>query len=116
MDWYEFNSSPLRWQLADLRVQAAMLRLSVTLKAGFRPDQPRVPRGHADGGQWTQVPGYEQVHQVARRRAGGGQIRIGGRWHPVKPAQEARLAQSYSAMRSALRDVRQLDPNWRPPA
>jgi hypothetical protein len=62
------------------------------------------------------LPGYAQIHQVARRRAGGGRIRIGGRWHAITPAQEARLAQSEGAMPSALRDVHQFDPNWKPPA
>lgn len=93
-----------------------MFRLSLALKAGFHPDQPRVPQGRPDGGQWIRVPGYAQVHRVSRRRASGGQIRIGGRSHPITPAQEAQLAQSYGAMRSALREVRELDPAWRPPA
>lgn len=116
MERHENNLPRLRWELADLRMRTAVLRLSVFLKAGFRPDQPRVPGGRPDGGQWTRVPGYAQVHQVARRRAGGGQVRIGGRWRPITPVQEARLAQSYGAMRRALRDVRKLDPNWKPPA
>lgn len=105
----------LKWQLAGLRLQAAMLRLSAGLKAGFRPDQPRVPRGQPEGGRWTTVPGYAQVHQVVRRRAGGGQVRIGGRWHSVTPAQEARLAQSYGAMQRAIQDVHRFDPSWKPP-
>ena len=73
MDRQESSLSWPRWQLAGLRVQAAMLRLSVVLKAGFRPDQPRVPRGRPDGGQWTRMPGYAQVHPSlapqGRRRA-----------------------------------------------
>lgn len=116
MDRQETRQSPLRWRLASLRVRAAMLRLSIGVKAGFRPDQPRVPRGHPDGGQWTRTPGYAQVHRVSRRRGGGGQIRIGGRWHPITPAQEVLLAQSYGAMRRAVRDVRKVDPEWKPPA
>jgi hypothetical protein len=76
---HEGNLSRLRWQLAGLRMQTAVLRFSVDLKAGFRPDQPRVPGGRPDGGHWTRVPGYAQIHQVARRRAGGGQVRIGSR-------------------------------------
>lgn len=111
MDRQELWQSPLRWRLASLRVRAAMLRLSVSIKAGFRPDQPRLPRGHPDGGQWTRVPGYAQVHRVSRRRGGGGQIRSGGRWHPITPAQEVLLAQSYGAMRRAIRDVRKIDPS-----
>lgn len=27
----------------------------LAFKAGFRPGQPRVPRGNPDGGQWTLV-------------------------------------------------------------
>lgn len=29
------------------------LALQIALKAGFKPDQPRVPRGNPGGGQWT---------------------------------------------------------------
>lgn len=116
MERQETRKSSPRWQLASLRVCTAMLRLSIGVKAGFRPDQPRVPRGHPDGGQWTRTPGYAQVHRVSRRRGGGGQIRIGGRWHPITPAQEVLLVQSYNAMRRAIRDVRKVDPEWRPPA
>ncbi|MEO3389237.1 hypothetical protein [Mesorhizobium sp. CAU 1741] len=97
-------------------MQTAMLRLSVALKAGFRPGQPRIPSGQPDGGQWTRVPGYAQIHQISRRRAGRGQIRIGGRWQAITPAQEVRLALSQNAVRRALREVRELDPNWKPPA
>lgn len=93
-----------------------MLRLSLALKAGFRPDQPRVPGGQLDGGQWIRVPGYAQVHRVSRRRAGGNQIRIAGQWHPMTPAQQARLAQSSGAVSAAMREVRTLDPTWKPPA
>ncbi len=116
MERYEGNLSRLRLRRAELHLRTAMLRVTAALKAGFRPEQARVPSGRPDGGEWTHAPGYAQVHQVARRRAGGGQIRIGGRWHPITPAQEARLAQSYGAMRRALRDVRKLEPNWKPPA
>lgn len=116
MERHEGSLSRLKWRLAGLHMHTAMLRLSVALKAGFRPEQRRVPSGRPGGGQWTRVPGYAQVHPVSRRRAGGGQIRIGGRWHPVTPSQEAQLAQSYGAMRRALRDVREVDPNWKPPA
>lgn len=79
MERQETRQSRLSWQLAGLRVRTSMLRLSIGIKAGFRPDQPRVPRGRPEAGQWMLVPGYAQVHRVSRRRGGGGQIRIGGR-------------------------------------
>lgn len=41
----------LRWNLAAFGVMARALRLSLLAhKAGFRPDQPRVPAGNPDGG------------------------------------------------------------------
>lgn len=42
---YEFVCETFRIKAIAL---GALLR-----KAGFRPDQPRVPRGYPDGGQWT---------------------------------------------------------------
>jgi hypothetical protein len=43
----------LRWEHAALRMDLAMLRLQLALEAAFNPNQPRVPAGHPDGGQWT---------------------------------------------------------------
>lgn len=110
----ESSLAQFRWQIAGLRVQTAMLRLSASLKAGFRLDQPRIPRGQSEGGRWTTIPGYAQVHRVSRRRTGGGQVRIGGRWHPITPAQEVRLQLSAGAMRDAVKRVQSADPHWRP--
>ncbi len=98
---------------AELKLQAAAIRLSLALKAGYRPQQPRVPRGNVDGGQWTLVPGYARVERVSRRR-GGGTIRIAGRSLPVTPAQEARVQISLAAARDAVARTRRIDPRWRP--
>jgi hypothetical protein len=35
------------------RLEIAIRRHGSALKAGYRPDQPRVPRGQRDGGQWV---------------------------------------------------------------
>lgn len=47
----------LKCLAAEVRLQRAMRRhecaLQIALKAGYRPDQPRVPKGNSDGGQWT---------------------------------------------------------------
>lgn len=47
----------LKCLAAEVRLGRAMRRydraLQLALKAGFRPDQPRVPKGNSDGGQWT---------------------------------------------------------------
>lgn len=43
----------LKW-LRDLtRIDRAIRRLGWALKAGFNPNQPRVPRGQREGGQWV---------------------------------------------------------------
>lgn len=49
----------------QLRADTVLLRLHLLLKAGFRPDQPRVPAGNADGGQWTDGGGT--VSRVSSR-------------------------------------------------
>lgn len=51
----------------DLDIKLLRLRL----KAGFNPSQPRVPRGHADGGQWTDGGGGR-----ARTQADGSRDRL----------------------------------------
>jgi hypothetical protein len=44
---------------AAARVTRSLLFLRAALfpKANFDPDQPRVPRGHPDGGRWTRIAG-----------------------------------------------------------
>lgn len=43
----------LKWLRAATRFELAMRRHDRALKAGFNPDQPRVPAGVPEGGQWT---------------------------------------------------------------
>ena len=43
----------LKWLAAATRVEIAMRRHDRALKYGFNPNEPRVPRGNPDGGQWT---------------------------------------------------------------
>jgi hypothetical protein len=42
-------------RLTAARFVLATWRLQLALKANFNPNQPRVPRGNPDGGQWTDV-------------------------------------------------------------
>ncbi len=57
----QFTSSELqaldraRYDLAALQVEVQLLRLQLIHKANFNPNQPRMPRGNPDGGQWTRV-------------------------------------------------------------
>ncbi len=49
----------LKSALAAAEVMEAGTRVLVLLgKANFDPNQPRVPRGNSDGGQWTRVDGW----------------------------------------------------------
>ena len=44
----------IKYQLAALRFETALIRHAhVCGKAGFNPDEPRIPAGNPDGGQWT---------------------------------------------------------------
>lgn len=105
--------SRLRFSIANLLLDLKLLNLSLRLKAGFRPDQPREPRGSPNGGQWTD--GGVRLLLVSRRGPRGtGQVRINGNWHTATPAQEARLSVSLGQMQAALRAVRKVDPNWKP--
>lgn len=103
------------YRYAALAVELRALALSLRLKAGFRPEQPRIPAGNPDGGQWVGEGAESRPILVSRRGPrGGGQVRILGRWQTITPAQEARLAVSAGRMQEALRAVHRREPNWKP--
>lgn len=109
------DSLPSSYRYAALTFKLRALALSLRLKAGFRPDQPRIPAGNPDGGQWVAEGDGTRPFLVSRRGPrGGGQVRILGRWQPISPAQEARLAVSTSRMQEAVRAVHRREPNWKP--
>ena len=64
----------LRWHAAAMRVELTLIKLAhFYRKANFNPNQPRVPAGNPDGGQWTRdegvvVPGSPAGTEVAARR------------------------------------------------
>lgn len=47
----------LRSDLASVRMQLALLKLQRALRRKYDPNQPRVPAGNPDGGQWTSEGG-----------------------------------------------------------
>ncbi len=96
----------------------------------YRPDQPRVPAGNPDGGQWTADTGSGGTtdrrvisdespdpikpgaqYAEGRRPPSGPR----GPLEPT-PAQAARLTVAEAHARSAIRQVQELDPGWKPPA
>jgi hypothetical protein len=62
----------LRWHLTALGFEHAMLRHYWALRSvKYDPDQPRVPAGNSDGGQWTGGHGGEATFSAARRVSPG---------------------------------------------
>jgi hypothetical protein len=70
----------LRYEFAALRMQFALLKLAHLHRTAlhpphYNPEQPRVPAGNPDGGQWTRIDGAaiaEQDPQEGSQLAQGG--------------------------------------------
>lgn len=59
VNWSGSDIFQRRWREAAFGVlDRARLVSALARKAGFRPDQPRVPAGNPDGGQWTDEPSW----------------------------------------------------------
>ena len=82
-------------------------------KAGFNPDQSRVPKGNPDGGEWVRDAGKDGGSDRARSTDISAQRRIGPRPFGT-PQQHARLDAAIVSARAAIVRVQQLNPNWRP--
>jgi hypothetical protein len=113
------------------RRELSQLPRDVHARHGFDPNQPRVPAGHADGGQWTSgggggddrriisdvtpdndwIPGAQYA---SGPRRGPVVVRIGRQWVKVEGGQAARLVEAQTRAEAATARVRSLDPNWRP--
>jgi len=96
----------------------------------FDPNQPRVPSGNSDGGQWTSTGGSREgrVQVVSRTppRATGGRrntngppvrpITIAGRTEWVSPTTFHQYNSSHALAQSLTSLARRYDANWRPEA
>jgi hypothetical protein len=108
----------LNWLLRARVVEAKLRELERAVKAGFDPNQPRVPAGSGRAsGQWTNGGGGgSQVAQSVPR--GGGSSRTyrlrSGRSVEPTPAQEARWVAAEAEATRAIRQVREIDPSWKP--
>ena len=125
----------LKWRRAFDKWERKAARWAELVKAGFDPNQLRVPAGRPSGGQWTsggggtgrtdrrvlsdaapddlQKPGA-QLAQAGRPRARPRRVRINGRWHTPTRGQEARLTTVGGRARRALKQVHERDPKWKP--
>ncbi len=54
------NLEHLRWLVRDLKIDLAIRRLRLK----YSPDQPRVPAGSSDGGQWTSGNGAQSSRRI----------------------------------------------------
>ncbi len=96
----------LRSELLAIKRDIRFRRLLCALKA-YNPNQPRVPAGNPEGGQWARDEGLTDI-SASRRRGPTGRSSDG------TPGQQARLAIAEARARDAIRRVRELDPKWRP--
>ncbi|MEM7303583.1 MAG: hypothetical protein AAF468_21090 [Pseudomonadota bacterium] len=121
------------YNLALSRLHFAALHLfSLIGKAGFRPDQLRVPRGYSTGGQWTDGGsngGASSRRRPVRPRAAGVRVaggrtfrpssnvvRVAGRTFIATPTQSARLVAARLNASRAISRARNVDPTYKPPA
>jgi hypothetical protein len=120
----------------DVNAGSDLWALYENIERKYRPDQPRVPAGVREGGQWTDdergggIGGGINDHRIIsdaspdpvrpgtqyaqRRPPGFGRIFINGREVEPTPGQAARLAVVEAQARDAIRRVHELDPNWHP--
>ena len=125
------SQAALRDALA-LRHMHALHRIALQ-HSHYNPNQPRVPAGHPDGGQWTRVGGGagendprvvsdatpDDLWKPGARYASGPRrgsvpVRIGGRWIEIEGGQANRLLEAQARAQDAIARVRALDPGWRP--
>jgi len=98
-------------------LEAKLQALDRAVKANFNPNQPRVPAGNPDGGQWTDDAGGSggdsetsdvRVAQIRRgRRARPSDAEA---THAELIVRDVREAQA----REAIRRVQEIEPGWRP--
>lgn len=124
----------LKWRLAFNGWEWKLARWAETVKAGFDPNQPRVPAGNPDGGQWTGTGGPRggtgqilsdatpgnlwrpgvRVAQAGRPRGSGFPIRFGGQTYDATAGQAARYSAADARASAELRRIREIDPKWKP--
>ena len=104
----------LNWLLRARVVEAKLRELKRAVKAGFDPNQPRVPAGSGrTSGRWTDGGGGGSS-QVAQNVPRGGAGRNRENLEEPTPGQAARLVAAQSHAREVIRRVREIDSAWSP--
>jgi len=104
----------LRGGAAGLRLSVALIRLKFAFKAGFRPNQPRVPAGSPEGGQWIEEDGDEKPTLVQSRGPTPTRPFNNG-LPPINLSLQVRLDISIAFRLNAVREAQRIDPLWREP-
>ena len=93
-------------------------------RRGFDPNQPRVPGGNPDGGEWTTAGGGKTDTRVMSDVAPENDWLPGTRYASargrgagpgrIEPGQAARLAVARGRAQKAMERLREIDPDWKP--
>lgn len=116
----------LRWLVADLKFDLAMRRLLLK----YDPDQPRVPKGKPDGGQWTQEEGDDAGKEGGDKSNEFSAAKRSKRLEPPRPSRiprtvsewlipetltsEQQLAHANRLANDAIKKVQEAEPGWQP--
>src|SRR6185295_17603091 len=102
----EIGIRRLKWLVAAARFKVALGHHDRTLKHGFNPDQPRVPRVNPGGGQWRLA--------ASSGMRSGNRGRFGANFPGSTYGQQVRLDLEIARTENALRQIRQYDLTWKP--
>jgi len=114
-----------RARMAAFDFWVAAWRLRLALRT-WDPNQPRVPAGNPDGGQWmgeggpAAKPAEPRVREAQLSPRRGSRpyptVRINGRDEIMTEGEEAEMVGWRINRAAALAEVWKRDPSWRPPA
>jgi hypothetical protein len=130
------SAAELRHRLVmlDIEAQHRLAWYHAWYHSHYNPNQPRVPAGHPDGGQWTSegsskvaasegrtlsdaIPDNDwmpDAQYASSRGRGSGRVQIGGQSVEASPAQLARFEWAIARAQDAIRRAREIDPTWQP--
>jgi hypothetical protein len=93
-------------------VETKLHVLHRAVKANFNPNQPRIPAGNPDGGQWTDAGGVGSGSSQTSDTRVAQARRPRGRSSDGTPAQQVRRDIAEARARAAIERLREIDPNW----
>ncbi len=127
----------LKWRRAFDQLENKLALWVESVKTGFDPNQPRVPAGNSDGGQWASGGGNGTGSRTDRNNSTGStprdfrnpdkprvqlaqmrrtrrSIQIGNRRFPATTSQAMRYGTADRRAKKLLERVQELDPAWKP--